>query len=647
MRELKHALAISMFLLAAVYSDASGWKWIGPGAGKVQQIIADRRHPAIWYTVNENMLYRSSDFLKSWRPIKIDNVYFIEIHPFNSQLFILTNESGKTKLWALNEGNDSAKLIASFDILLSSVVPHPLHPEVLYGIGFAGDSNTGVSTDGGHHWQLLRTFPYQLGPEYKGCSLGPIEARELLIPAFNSKTIYANADVNIYCPQAYGEEYSENESWVSSDSGTHWKLLEDRPSGFHRDPLFPDRAFFFEDENGTRVLKMLTKSGVTDLGDSYPYLQELRSVPRHPNELLGRSLQKFVRSIDGGKTWKETDIHLAAGVNDYQATDDPFRGIAIATYGGGVYERNDNHGWQTANRGFRKSNATRVLADSANEYSVIGEDLQIAEFLYRSADHGKTWTDLSMKSLAPISAIAQDPFDPHHIVLACGRRILSSYDDGNNWHRSSLHSGFLYSREQVIQFDPKRRNGLFVTADNSVYKSEDGGLSFTKLASLPYPYDFSRMIIDPNNANHLYFATDYDGIYKSEDGGKTIHPVNDGLPRCCPDCAFCALDIIALGLKDTFLASMQNEDSGVLYRTVNGAKTWTKVGKVPGVLLYSADPMGNHLYTAGGHFAESTDGGLNWTKINLGRGIFVEWLSDPSRMPIYAATNRGVYVSEN
>jgi hypothetical protein len=73
------------------------------------------------------------------------------------------------------------------------------------------------------------------------------------------------------------------------------------------------------------------------------------------------------------------------------------------------------------------------------------------------------------------------------------------------------------------------------SVESSVYRSQDGGLSFTKsdLAvhgepNGPWRAFGERLKIDPSNSNIVYFGTAKSGLYRSSDGGRTWLLVSQG-----------------------------------------------------------------------------------------------------------------------
>src|SRR5690606_3477908 len=67
------------------------------------------------------------------------------------------------------------------------------------------------------------------------------------------------------------------------------------------------------------------------------------------------------------------------------------------------------------------------------------------------------------------------------------------------------------------------RGGAQDEGATGLYRSNDGGQSWEKLSSgNPRPMYFSKLRIDPNNAERIYMGGV--GLWMSIDGGRTFHP---------------------------------------------------------------------------------------------------------------------------
>ena len=182
------------------------------------------------------------------------------------------------------------------------------------------------------------------------------------------------------------------------------------------------------------------------------------------------------------------------------------------------------------------------------------------------------------------------------------------------------------------------------SAGGGVWKTTDGGETWTAVFDKESVASTSDVVIDPTDDNTVWVATGEGnprndvipgaGVYKSTDGGKSFKKVGLEKTRTITRILIDSSDhnhVLVGALGDIY---QPNEDRGV-YATQDGGKTWTKT-------LYASDKTGvsdmamdpkhpNVVYAGMWHFKrtpwttesgsedgglfKSTDGGKNWKKL--------------------------------
>jgi photosystem II stability/assembly factor-like uncharacterized protein len=161
-----------------------------------------------------------------------------------------------------------------------------------------------------------------------------------------------------------------------------------------------------------------------------------------------------------------------------------------------------------------------------------------SNFLWKTTDGGSTWHKTSSTDLGDgsgrgyLTKIAVARSDSNHILTATGSGTISkSLNGGSSWTKLS---GLPDNYAAHVEFDPTNANTFYVsfaTTDPTgrLFKTTDGGASFTKIDSgLPrFPVHVLR--VDPGGATTLYAGTDV-GLYRSTDGGGSWMRFGTDLP---------------------------------------------------------------------------------------------------------------------
>ncbi|HET7909851.1 MAG TPA: hypothetical protein VFL19_04015, partial [Nitrospira sp.] len=81
----------------------------------------------------------------------------------------------------------------------------------------------------------------------------------------------------------------------------------------------------------------------------------------------------------------------------------------------------------------------------------------------------------------------------------------------------------------VIQLHPKNPDILYVTTNDYIYKSRDGGRSWANISKGMSHSRVIAMAVDPSYPATVYAGTKGDAVYKSHDGGQRWVSMRSGL----------------------------------------------------------------------------------------------------------------------
>ncbi len=312
--------------------------------------------------------------------------------------------------------------------------------------------------------------------------------------------------------------------------------------------------------------------------------------------------------------------------------------------GGGVWKsQNSGRTWNPISETLPDASIGAICvapSDPSTIYIGAGEadmrnDIQHGHGVYKSTDAGKTWKHLGLDDSRQIGRIIVDPGDPDIVyVAALGH-----------------------------QYGPSTQRGVF--------KSTNGGKSWTKSLYTDADTGAAELAMDPNDSDVIYASMwqtkrppwSYyppsngpgSGLYRSADAGKTWAKISGGgFP------SFVGKTSVAVSPVDSkvvyaFVDTNNFKDGGI-YRSNDSGKTWTHTDGEPRIWMrgwyfggITADPKdANTVYVMNTSAYRSTDGGKHFIPFKGAPGgddyhscwISPEW---PSHMII--GSDQGVIVS--
>ncbi|MHB8093324.1 MAG: VPS10 domain-containing protein [Candidatus Aminicenantales bacterium] len=186
--------------------------------------------------------------------------------------------------------------------------------------------------------------------------------------------------------------------------------------------------------------------------------------------------------------------------------------------------------------------------------------------LWKTENEGTTWEPVFDKGPSvAIGDVAVAPSDPRIVWIGTGEAnifrssqagigVYKSADAGKTWTHRGLEKTSTIAR---IVVHPENPDVVYVAAsgrewtdnpDRGVYKTTDGGATWTKALYVDAQTGAIDLVMDPSSPETLYAslwqrirrkwndprntpASSGSGIYKTTDGGKTWKPANAGLPE--------------------------------------------------------------------------------------------------------------------
>jgi photosystem II stability/assembly factor-like uncharacterized protein len=237
--------------------------------------------------------------------------------------------------------------------------------------------------------------------------------------------------------------------------------------------------------------------------------------------------------------------------------------------------------------------------------------------VWKSVDGGATFSPIFDDYAQSIGVVTLDPKDPDQTIwvgtgetwtrnsVSIGNGLYHTTDGGSNW---KAIPGFENSeRIASVVIDPNNTDVVYVgvlgalwsnSEDRGVYKTSDGGKTWSKILYINPSTGAGDVIMDPNNSNILYASMwefrrsawgftsggANSALYKSTDAGSTWNQIHKGFPSG-------DLGRIAIAIAPS--------DNNILYS-----------------VLETNDKTKNGLW-------KSTDAGQNWEHLNNDFGLVV------------------------
>ena len=275
------------------------------------------------------------------------------------------------------------------------------------------------------------------------------------------------------------------------------------------------------------------------------------------------------------------------------------------------------------------------------------------EQVYTRHKEGAGWTSRGLE-VTTSYAVVFDPFDQRHVFIAnTDIGLMESRDGGESWLSATRNNGVPRAWENStywMEFDPKVKGRVWAVMSGThdlprpkmwrksgvkdyqggVLLSEDAGKTWAPISKDIGEGAMTHMMIDQASnpeSRTLYVCVFGKGVFKSADGGKTWRPKNKGIEGAEPFAWRIvkrekdnALFLIVNRRSDD--GSIGTDADGALYRSVDGAESWTKV-KLPngtnGPTSLVVDPENEHRLILSA-WGRKTDGKFS---PDMGGGIFV------------------------
>ncbi len=276
--------------------------------------------------------------------------------------------------------------------------------------------------------------------------------------------------------------------------------------------------------------------------------------------------------------------------------------------------------------------------------------------VYKTTNAGLNWTPVfdSVRT-GSIGAVAVAPSNSDVVWVGTGEAnnmrssswgtgAYKSTDGGKTWSGAMLPKSQHIAR---IVIDPRDPNVVYVAAmgplwssggERGLYKTTDGGKSWTNTKQISDKTGFTEVVMDPSNPDVLYAASlererrEYGflpagtetAIYKTRDAGRTWTQLAGGLPT--GELGRIGLSVCRSKPSTVYAVIHAKGAANGIYRSDDSGSTWRQVNNVNGTAWYysqircdPADP--EHVISLSAASRESNDGGKTWNAFAQGGAV--------------------------
>ena len=226
--------------------------------------------------------------------------------------------------------------------------------------------------------------------------------------------------------------------------------------------------------------------------------------PRTPSTVYARTGGgELFKTADAGASWSAVNSGLPSSALG-MAIDPHNSGTVYALASCGIYKTRDGGAsWSAINSGLNLSNRDCIVSlaiDSRNPGTLYASGFRgtLLQGIFKTTDGGSSWIQVSsgFPSDGQVSSGFDDPaffgaalaVDPQTsaIYAAGSRRLFKSIDGGASW--SPADSGLVFVspngqveplRVEALAFDPQTPGTLYAGGQSKIFKSTDGGASWS------------------------------------------------------------------------------------------------------------------------------------------------------------------------
>jgi photosystem II stability/assembly factor-like uncharacterized protein len=328
-------------------------------------------------------------------------------------------------------------------------------------------------------------------------------------------------------------------------------------------------------------------------------IRRLAMHPTNPNILLAATSAGLFRTTDAGVTW--------ASIWSTSTFD-----VEFNPKDGNIVYATTTQVQKSTNAGATFAALTATCAGSRYNIEVAKSSPDTLYTLctngtvQKSTNAGGSWSTAAVSGVTLYgyydNVLAVSPVDPN-IVIVAGFNMKKTINGGASWTNVPVAG---HVDNHCVQFAPGSSTTIFSGNDGGLFRTTDGGTSWTSLNKGLAITQFYRLGLSKTTAGLLVAGAQDNGNMKLNSGAWTEITNADGMGG-----------FIDFANNNNVYATIQY---GSLYRSTNGGSTWTSINTPSSgawVTPFIQSPtVANTIYAGTDRVYKSTNQGTTWTAIS-------------------------------
>jgi PKD repeat protein len=512
----------------------TGLNWLVPQGKNVGRLLINPNNTNMIFAGTSNGVFRSLDAGATWlRVLTAGPIKDMEFKPGDPSVVYAASANGFYR--SINTGLTftavpvSGGLPSGSSVNRVAIAVSPANPNYVYAL-FSQASDSGfkglyLSTNSGSSFTLKANSPNLLGYDYTGGDSGGNGwyTLSLAVAPYDADEVVVGG-VNVW------KSYDQGSNWTCM---SHWWGDGGLPyvhADIHNIAYNPDGTALYVVNDGGIYRSADGGNSYTDISNSLQIGEMYR---------LGNSVTDPNKVIQG---WQDN------GCNLYNA------GAFNQVSGGDGMEcfidwSNPNYIYTEYQNGaiLRSTDGGGSFSDIINNITEPGQwvtpwcqDPVTPATLYagyqnvwKSTNRGNSWTPISTFTSSGLTILKVAKSNPQYIYAGTSAAIWRTSDGGSTWSTVSfpLSGGDAVTALEVSDTDPDKiwitRSGY--TLNNKVYKSIDGGASWTNISGSLPNIPVNCVVSQTGSNEGIYAGTDL-GVYYTDNDLGTWMPFSNGLP---------------------------------------------------------------------------------------------------------------------